>query len=507
MRRQALKDASVDRLSEDQLDAAFVHFDKYFDSRNGGFGGAPKFPPAMSLEFLLRYHKRTGNARALEIVRQTCRKMAEGGIYDQLGGGFHRYSVDAVWLVPHFEKMLYDNAQLASVYLHLYQVTNDELFKRIAVETLDYAVREMTDPKGGFYSAQDADSEGSEGEFFIWDAAEIDEILGASDGKVFREFYGVTASGNFEGRNILNVANDGFEDVSDEVRTILDRGRKSLFEVREKRVKPFRDEKILTAWNGLMLSAFAEAAAVLGRDDYLQIARSNADFLISELIADGRVLRTWKDGRAKIGAFLEDYANLGCGLLDVFQTTGEIAYFQSAKSVADEMIVKFWDEESGGFFFTSADHEELIVRTKDFFDNATPSGNSAAADLLLKLAVLTGDDRYQRFAVAVLRLVAAQSRMYPSGFGRALGALEFYLGRRNEIVIVGGSDDLRSAVWRPYQPIKVVVEISTGDDTVAQHIPFVSGKTAMDRPAVFVCQDYTCRQPVFDVGELNEQMR
>jgi len=505
MRRLSIAEMSGEGLSTAQLDSAFQHFVRYFDAGNGGFGGAPKFPPAMSLEFLLRYYKRTGNENALEMVRHTCLKMAHGGIYDQLGGGFHRYAVDSVWLVPHFEKMLYDNAQLAVVYLHLFQITKDAFYQRIAVEILDYVKREMTGPDGGFYSTQDADSEGEEGKFFVWTPAEVEALLGPDDARIFCFYYDVSEEGNFEHRNILNVRHTLAEAVdalgvdSERLTAALERGREILFREREMRIKPFRDEKVLTAWNGLMVSAFAEAAAILGRDDYLEIARRNADFLLSNLVSDGKLLRTWKDGRAKLDAYLEDYANLACGLIDLFQVTGEPSYLAEARRFADHLITSFWDEADGGFYFTAHDHEELIVRTKDYFDNATPSGNSAAADALLRLAAFTGDDRYERFAVTVLRLVSSQFKRYPSGFGRTLAALEFHLGRRREIVLAGESADLRAAVWREYLPIKIVVPIE-GEDL---QLPLTVGKSAIDgKPAAYVCENFACRRPVTTAGEL-----
>jgi hypothetical protein len=511
MRRLAIAEMTGEALEADHLENAFQYFVRYFDARNGGFGGAPKFPPAMSLEFLLRYFKRTGNVNALEMVSHTCLKMAHGGIYDQLGGGFHRYAVDSVWLVPHFEKMLYDNAQLASVYLHLFQATKDEFHKRIAVEILDYTTREMMHPEGGFFSAQDADSEGVEGKFFVWTPEEIAAVIGADDARAFCHYYDVSEEGNFEEKNILNVRHTLAEtaaalgtDVAG-LTAALERGRRALFAEREKRVKPFRDEKILTAWNGLMLSAFAEAAAILGREDYLTVARRNADFLLGELMKDGRLLRSWKDGTAKLDAYLEDHANLGCGLLDLFQVCGEARYLEASRALADVLITAFWDGADGGFYFTADDHEELIVRTKDYFDNATPSGNSAAAELLLRLSAITGDERYERFAVTVLRLVSAQIKRYPSGFGRALAALEFHLGRRREIVLVGDSAELRAAVWQEFLPVKVVVPVGGADP--ADSLPLVQGKTLVDgKPAAYVCEDFACRRPVTGVPELLDEI-
>ena len=516
---------------------AYRNFVKNFDAKNGGFGGAPKFPPSMSLEFLLRYWKRTGDEGALEIVAKTAEMMAKGGMYDQLGGGFHRYAVDAIWLVPHFEKMLYDNAQLIRVYLHLYQIfkarevsgfsfqvsgsrselekpetknlkpETSEFYRRVAVETLEYVMREMTNESGGFYSSQDADSEGEEGKFFVWTSEEIAEILGEEDAREFCALYDVTADGNFEGKNILNIRGGVMGDLGGSKGAgnsyQLEAWKAKLFEHREKRVKPFRDEKVLTAWNGLMLAAFAEAAAVLGDARYLEAAKRNADFVLGEMTQTGKVptlhlLRTWKDGRAKLNGYIEDYANFADGLIELYQVSGEDRYLHAARGLADAMITEFWDEENGGFFFTSNDHEELIVRNKDFVDNATPSGNSVAADVLLRLAKFYGDEKYERFAVTTLRLAAGQIRRFPNGFGRALSAIEFLIGDVKEIAIVGArGGEVGREVWSGYRPFKVV---ATGGD-----VPLLEGREAVDGKAtVYVCENFVCQRPVTEVEELRE---
>ncbi|MEO6656600.1 MAG: thioredoxin domain-containing protein [Pyrinomonadaceae bacterium] len=500
MRRLSRVESAPEGLSTELLDTAFSSFTRTFDTVNGGFGGAPKFPPAMSLEFLLRYHKRTGEDLALSIVKQTLDKMANGGIYDQLGGGFHRYAVDAIWLVPHFEKMLYDNAQLIRVYLHAFQVTGNFFYRRIAVETLEYVRREMLDESGGFYSTQDADSEGVEGKFFVWTPEEIGKALVKDDAAEFCSYYDVTASGNFEGENILNVKNpvataSGSDPFAD--------ARSKLFAEREKRIRPNRDEKVLTGWNGLMLAAFADAAAVLGNEEYLQIAQRNAEFILTQLQSDGRLLRTWKEGSSKLNGYLEDYANVADGLLVVYQISGEVKYLVEAGRLADLMITEFWDAENGGFFFTSNDHEELIVRNKDFYDNATPSGNSVAADVLLRLAKLTGDDKYERFAVTVLRLTASQVRRHPQGFGRALSAFEFYLTETKEIVVIGDKgNDLERAVFEQYLPDAV---IALGRDSAGgqQTLPLLKGREMLEgRATAYICQKFVCERPVNEIEEM-----
>jgi uncharacterized protein YyaL (SSP411 family) len=497
LRRVGRTEFAPAALSHEQLDAAFASFVRSFDAKNGGFGGAPKFPPSMSLEFLLRYWKRTGNENALEMVKQTAVKMASGGIYDQLGGGFHRYAVDAIWLVPHFEKMLYDNAQLIRIYLHLYQITGEEMFRRIAVETLEYVRREMLDASGGFYSSQDADSEGEEGKFFVWTPEEIVDVLGEEAGRAFCEHYDVTAEGNFEGKNILNVK--GHID-----QPAVEDSRKRLFEAREKRVKPFRDEKVLAAWNGLMLAAFVEAARVFGNDDYLDIAKRNADFLLAEMQRDGRLFRTWKDGKAKLNGYIEDYANVTDGLIEVYQASGDMRYLDEARRLADVMITEFWDEDNGGFFFTSHDHEELILRNKDFYDNATPSGNSAAADVLLRLAKFTGEMKYERFGSTVLRLAASQIARHPQGFGRALSALEFQVSSVKEIAIIGPKgNDLERSVASMYLPHAVIAVSENADTSLA----LLDGREMVDgRPAAYVCENFVCQRPVTKADDLKKAL-
>jgi uncharacterized protein YyaL (SSP411 family) len=513
MRRVGLAEESAgESLSESLSDAAFQGFVRYFDKANGGFGSAPKFPPAMGLEFLLRYYHRTKNEKALEMVTKTAEKMAHGGICDQLGGGFHRYSVDAVWLVPHFEKMLYDNAQLARLYLHVFQATGDEFYRRIGTETLEYVRREMTHEQGGFYSTQDADSEGTEGKFFVWTPAEIEEILGAEDAQIFNFYFDVSEEGNFEEKNILNInytlaaAAKALKITPERLQQVLETGREKLFTEREKRIKPFRDEKVLTAWNGLMLATFAEGAAILNNADYLEVARKNADFMIENLQTGGRLLRTWKDGRAKLNAYLEDYANFADGLTELYQVSGDAKYLREAARLADLLITGFWDAERGGFYFTANDHEELLVRKKDYFDNATPSGNSVAADVLLKLAKLTGDEKYERFAVTVLKLAASQARRYPQGFGRILSTLEFYFNPTKEIVILGDSDELKKEIWREFLPNKVVVLAeSAGRDT--ELIPLLQGRELIGgAPTAYVCENFACRKPVSTAGDLREQL-
>jgi uncharacterized protein YyaL (SSP411 family) len=494
------------------LQAAYVGIIRNYDSINGGFGGAPKFPPAMTLEFLLRTHARTGNGEALEMVGYTCEKMANGGMYDQIGGGFHRYSTDARWLVPHFEKMLYDNALLSRVYLHYFQVTQDQKARAVVEGILDYVLREMTHPEGGFYSTQDADSEGHEGKFFVWDFEEIRSAVSDEQAGLFCSYYNITEEGNFEGKNIPNVTRP-LEELATQynvpaaaLEESIKDSRRKLFELREQRIKPDRDEKIITAWNGLMMASFAEAGVVLDRPDYTEAAVRNAEFMISNLRRDEALLRTWKDGVAKFNAYLEDYAFLSEGLMTLFETTGQFRWLTKALALTDQMIADFWDEEAGAFFFTGKSHENLIVRSKDFFDNATPSGNSVAALVLIKVALFTGRENYRNLATATLREIADQARRYPSGFGYALSAVDLLLSTPKEVAIIGSNaidlEPMLGEVWRGYLPNKVVAA-SYGHDL----LPLWEGRTMIDgKPTAYVCENYVCKRPVTELSELAEQL-
>jgi len=516
LRRLSDTGGSDHAIETELLDAAYAGIVRNYDSINGGFGGAPKFPPAMALEFLLRTHTRTGNREALEIVSYTCQKMANGGIYDQLGGGFHRYATDAKWLVPHFEKMLYDNALLSRLYLHYFQVSEQQSAREIVEGILDYVLREMTHPEGGFYSSQDADSEGHEGKFFVWDINEIQNTLGEEDAALFCSYYNITASGNFEGMNIPNITLTQ-EEVANahnksELQTSLKESRRKLFELRETRVKPDRDEKILTAWNGLMMASFAEAGIVLNRPDYTEAARRNAAFVLANLRSEGSLFRTWKDGRAKFNAYLEDYAFLIEGLVTLFETTGEFRWLKEALALTGYMVEEFWDNEGGGFFFTGKSHESLIVRSKDYFDNATPSGNSVAVLVLLRLATLTGREDYRSFATATLREIGDQVQRYPSGFGYALSAADFLLSTPKEVAIVGKDPGdiapLLAETWRKYIPKKVVAPGFSDDPEAAQVTPLLANRPLVkDLATAYVCEHFTCKQPVTGVSDLAQQLQ
>ncbi|HKQ77225.1 MAG TPA: thioredoxin domain-containing protein [Blastocatellia bacterium] len=515
----APKGESEGGLSYEIADHAANHLLRTLDPVYGGFGNKPKFPPSMSLQFLLRHYHRTKEAGALNAVELTLKKMASGGMYDQLGGGFHRYSVDERWLVPHFEKMLYDNALLSRVYAEAFLATGDEFYKRIAVETLDYVAREMTDRNGGFYSTQDADSEGEEGKFFVWTPEEVVELLGAEDARLFNRYFDVSEMGNFEGHSILHIDED--IDVIARLMRVsrerlieaVERGKRILFEAREERVKPYRDEKILTAWNGLMMRSFAEASRAFDRDDYLQIAIRNADFLLTRLRRDGRLLRAHKDGESKLNAYLEDYAYLIDGLLSLYEASFDLNWFVEARALTEKMVAEFWDAEAGGFFFTSADHETLITRTKDFYDNATPAGNSAAAGALARLSLLTGENHYREMAETIIRLMKPTMTRAPGAFGHLLSALDLLLASPYEIAVVGAPDAeetraMVNVIFKRYLPNKVVAFAPEADSTASRTIKLLDGRDRIDgQSAAYVCRNFYCETPLTSAAGLEEALR
>jgi uncharacterized protein YyaL (SSP411 family) len=455
------------------------------DPVRGGFGGAPKFPPASALELLL--------ARgATETVEKTLDAMLAGGIYDQLGGGFARYSVDAAWLVPHFEKMLYDNALLAGAYLHGWQALGHKRYRHVCEETLDWALREMRGPEGGFYSALDADSEGEEGLFYTWTAEEIRAALGPRAG-VVSEFYGVSESGNFEGRNVLHRPEGAAAPKPPE----LDAARRVLLETRARRPRPGLDDKRLTSWNALMIGALAEAGAVLGRGDYLAAARDCAIFVLGSLRnSEGQLLRTYKDGDARINAYLEDHAFLLEALLTLYEASFERRWFDEARNVAGAMVARFGDSERGGFFSTSDDHEQLIARRKEIGDHPIPSGNSAAAFGLLRLSALTGDRAYEAQARGVFKLFSEAAAKQPEAFAYLLRALDFHLAAAKEVALVGEDlEELAGVVRSSHRPHLVLA----GGPEGATVPPLLKHRTAIDgMTAAYVCQSFTCKAPVTD---------
>jgi uncharacterized protein YyaL (SSP411 family) len=476
----ALLQPSDDPMNPAALDEAVERLRGSYDPAYGGFGGAPKFPPASAIEFLLRRGE-------TDMTSHTLRGMASGGMYDQVGGGFARYSVDPQWLVPHFEKMLYDNALLARAYLHGWLVTGDELFRTVASETLDWALREMRAPEGGFYSALDADSEGEEGRFYVWSLAELVELVGEEAAN----WFGAGEGGNFEGSNIL-TRGEGEPSA-------LPEWRERLYEERSKRVWPGLDDKRLASWNALMISALAEAGAVLDRDDYLEAAATAAHFVLTDMRdSEGRLLRTWKDGQGKLNAYLEDHAFLVEALLTLYESTFEPGWFGAARELADTMIERFADEENGGFFETSVDHERLVARRKDLEDHPIPSGNSSAAYGLLRLAALTGEHDYERRAVSVLRLLHALAPQHPQAFGHLLQAMDFHLASVKEVALVGEDiEPLERVVRGAFRPHLVLA------GGARDGVPLLQDRDPVDgRAAAYVCENFACQMPVTEPGEL-----
>jgi uncharacterized protein len=490
---------SKDLLSQEIVDAATRKLRIAADMRHGGFGSAPKFPPASALELLL--------ARGMtDVVEVTLDAMAHGGIYDQVGGGFARYSVDDVWLVPHFEKMLYDNALLARTYLHGWQALGHERYRRVCEETLVWALREMRGPEGGFHSALDADSEGEEGRFYLWTPDQIREALegigspGLADEVI--AYYGVTDQGNFEGRNILNVPGGPAAEPPEE----LEQARRALYTYRSRRIWPGRDDKRLCSWNALMISALAEAGAALPCDEYLDAAVACAEFVWRDLRDErGRLLRTYKDDRAHLAAYLEDYAYLVEALLTLYEATFDVRWFDAARTTADQMIELFADTERGGFFTTAHDHEKLVVRRKDVDDHPIPSGNSSAAYGLLRLAALTGEQEYERQAVGVFRLLHRAAGGHPQALAHLLGAMDFHFAAVKEVALVspqsgdGGVGALASVVRSDFRPHLVMAGGAEG----SERPELMRERTAVDgRPAAYVCENFACRQPVTEPQEL-----
>jgi uncharacterized protein YyaL (SSP411 family) len=468
------------------LGEAIAALESAADPERGGFGGAPKFPPAAALELLLA---RGAGAP----VERTLDAMMAGGIYDQLGGGFARYSVDANWLVPHFEKMLYDNAQLASAYLHGWQALGHDRYRGICEATLDWALREMRGPEGGFYSALDADSEGGEGRFYVWTAEEMRRVLGPELAEQVIEFYGVSEAGNFEGRNVLHLAHG----VTAAEPAGLTAARQALSSARDERVRPGLDDKRLTAWNGLMIGALAEAAAALGRDDYLDAAGGCAEFVLRDLRDDdGHLLRTYKDGEGRLNGYLEDHAFLLEALLTLYEASFEQRWFDEARALAETTIARFGDAERGGFFSTSVDHEELIARRKEIGDHPIPSGNSAAALGLLRLEALSGERRYGEQAEGVMRLFAKSAARRPDAFAHLLRALDFQLSPTKEVALIGKDlAELAAVVRSSYHPHLVLAGGPEGSTTP----PLLADRPAIDNePTAYVCESFSCKAPTTD---------
>jgi len=495
-------------LHADTLQDGFTALRTDLDAANGGFGVAPKFPQPLILEYLLRYHHRTGNEEALSMATLALEKMAAGGIYDQMGGGFHRYATDAGWLVPHFEKMLYDNALLSRVYLHAYIVTRKPLFRRIAEETIDYVLREMTGPEGSFYSAQDADSEGVEGKYYVWALDEVKSVLGEEQARVVNDYYGISARGNFEGRNILYVPGDITEDVPDSVGP----ARVALLKARETRVRPARDDKVLTSWNALMLASLAEAACVLDRDDYLAAAVANGSFILEKMMVDGYLKHTYKDGGARIEGYLDDYALITEALLSLHEANFGGRWLNEAIRLADVMVEEFGDGSDGVLYDTGLRHQALLVRPRSTTDGAMPSGPSAAAMALLKVSRLTDNSRLESIAVESLKAMQGRMSRHPLGFGNWLCALDFHLSPPREIVIVGSRESAAEAgllrvLWNTWLPNKVFAARDPGEESSAEELELLKNRTMIDsRPTVYLCEQRSCRRPITEADALRDHL-
>jgi hypothetical protein len=503
-------------LNGDVLDQASMALAQSYDWKNGGWGQAPKFPQAMAIDFLLGRASR-GDKLALDVATHALKSMAAGGMYDVLGGGFARYSVDDRWLVPHFEKMLYDNALLSRAYLHAYLITGDESFRKVCESTLDFVARELRDKDGGFYSSLDADSEGEEGKFYVWKVEEINQILeDGVDRDLLISTYGISEKGNFEGHNIFQRAKSNseiaaqFQLTEEDVERKLDEMHKMLLSAREKRVRPGTDDKVLTSWNALMLTAFAEAGRYLQRPDYIEIARKNANFLLTKLNSDNRLLRSWRAGNAAHNAYLEDYAALNLALLSLYQSDPDVRWFAEAEKLAGEMIAHYSDPK-GGFFDTRDDHEKLVTRPKEVQDNATPSGNALAALALLQLSTYSGNGDWHDLASQALGAMQKTAGQYPTAFAQWLAGMSFALAEGREIALVGqmASDDLlalQDALWNEWRPF---------DLTAISSLPPAAGSPALlnDRPllegkaSAYICQHFVCKRPLNSPKDFAAQLQ
>ena len=502
------------------LTAAAESLKKTFDAQDGGFGEAPKFPHSVELEFLLRYSRRTGDLQAQALVVKTLEAMAAGGIHDHLGGGFHRYATDRQWLVPHFEKMLYDNALLTVAYLEAYQVTGREDLAQVARDILRYVEREMTAPEGAFYSATDADSEGEEGKFFVWTPTEIEKVLGPQQAKLFNAYYGVTEQGNFQGKNILHVARPLAEIAKEfglgpeQAEAQLQAARTALYQARQQRVPPHKDTKILVSWNGLMISAFARAAQVFNAPEYARHAQRAAEFLLTKLKKGERLQRSYLDGIASGDAYLDDYAFLAAGLLDLYEASFEPRWLREAIGLHQVLETHFWDKQGGGFFLSADDSEALLAREKPNYDGAEPSGNSVAMLNLLRLAEFTTDDHYQQLAEKGLRALSTQLAQAPTSMPRMLAAVDFLLDKPKEIVIVKPTVDataepLLAKLRAAFVPNRVLSVVTQGNDLERQQqvIPLLQFKIAIDgKVTAYVCEQQACALPTADPAVFAQQI-
>lgn len=497
------------KLEKPVLDEAAMNLFQIADNTYGGFGSAPKFPNAANLSFLLRYGKISKITKFNEFVFKTLNKMAKGGIFDQIGGGFHRYSTDARWLVPHFEKMLYDNALLPTIYAEAYQITKDPFYLEVIRKTLDFVLREMTSPEGGFYSALDADSEGEEGKYYVWKKKEIQEILG-SDADTFCLYYDVTDGGNFEGHTILNnninLSTAAFHlgTSEDNVRNVVSSCSEKLLEVRSKRVRPGLDDKVLTSWNALMISAFARGYRVTDDKKYLAAAERCVSFVEKNLLFDGILLRTYKDGKAKLRGYLEDYSYFINSLIDVFEVRPEARYLELAQTLANHLVQHFWDSEHNSFYFTADDHEKLIIRTKNNYDLSMPSGNSVAANALLRLYHLTQQKQFLEISVKIMESFGMMAAENPFGFGYLLNTIYMYLQTPTEITVLGTNDkEICDYITKQFLPESIIAMVESQSQLAPlSKYPFFAGKALSDKTTVYVCKNFSCSLPLSKIYEI-----
>jgi len=526
--RQALRKEVHPGFAEVSLDLGvlkkgYAQLERTHDERWGGFGSAPKFPTPHHLTFLLRWFRRNGDPQARKMTERTLEAMRHGGIFDQLGLGFHRYSVDEKWLIPHFEKMLYDQALLAMAYTEAYLALGKEEYGKVTREIFTYILRDMTSPEGGFYSAEDADSEGHEGRFYVWRPGEVRSHLGKEEGDLFCRFYGVSPEGNFEeGTSVLHIPRPvehfaaGEKMGPGELEKTLERGREKLFHVREKRIHPLKDDKVLTSWNGLMIAALAKGYQALGDPLFSDAACRAADFILGQMrTPQGRLYRRWREGEVAISGFLEDYAFLVWGLIELYEATFRVRYLEEAFHLNRLMIELFGDKERGGFYFSGKDNEALITRQKELYDGATPSGNSVAALNMLRLARMTGKIDLEKEVEGLLRGFSSTVAEAPMAFTQFLNFLDFYLGPSQEIVLVGKPDwettrSMTAAIQRKFLPNKVLLfraEDDTGEK-LADLCPFVEGMKSRDRKATaYLCEGFSCKTPLTDLAALQGALK
>lgn len=500
-------------LSDDVFKNAFQNLKKNYDSENGGFGSAPKFPSSMVLTFLLDYYYYYKDTSALEIVENTVRKMSNGGLYDHIGGGFHRYSTDAKWLIPHFEKMLYDNALLAELLSKLFMVTGNNFYLTKVEETLEFILREMQGDGGGFYSTQDADSESVEGKYYVWEKQELDKILDGKDSEIFYNYYKVIEGGNFEGENILHVDRElknfskSINNDHEEVRKIIERCKSKLFDERNKRIKPLIDNKVLTDWNGLMITAFCFGFRISGKIKYLDAAKNSAEFILDNMMINGQLLHSHRNGKSKINGFLEDYVNFSLGLVDLYETKGESKYLNQVLTLSENILKKFYNPDDKYFYQTEDNSEELILRTKDFYDNAVPSGNSSAAILFYKLGKIFEKKNYTKMSSELINSFIINVQEYPLAHGRLLSASMMQYQSPSEIVVIEGEDiselkNIKKLILENYDPNTILIY---PDRLFKENPTYLKGKKRIgNRTTVYICENFTCKAPISTFEDLQK---